>query len=45
MSAPVRADQVTLNNGDHLTGKIAKADNSTLRLKADFDWHGSNHVE
>lgn len=32
----VRADQVTLTNGDHLTGEIVRADNTTLTVKADL---------
>jgi putative salt-induced outer membrane protein len=34
--APVIADQITLNNGDHLTGKIAKADKTTVTLNSDL---------
>jgi putative salt-induced outer membrane protein len=30
------ADQITLKNGDHLTGKIVKSDGKTLLLKTDF---------
>lgn len=30
------ADQVTLKNGDHLTGTISKSDDKTLVLKTDF---------
>lgn len=30
------ADQITLKNGDHLTGKIVKSDGKTLVLKTDF---------
>ncbi len=32
----VRADQVTLKNGDRLTGKIVDGDGKTLLLKSDF---------
>jgi len=32
----VRADQVTLKNGDHLTGSIVKSDAKTLVLKTDY---------
>jgi putative salt-induced outer membrane protein len=30
------ADQITLKNGDHLTGKIVKSDGKTLLLKTEF---------
>ena len=30
------ADQVTLSNGDHLTGEIVKSDGKTLTLKTEF---------
>ena len=32
----VQADQVTLKNGDRLTGKIVKSDAKTLVFKAEF---------
>ena len=32
----VLADQITLKNGDHLTGKIVKSDGKTLVLHTDF---------
>src|SRR6202035_3272656 len=34
--ARARADQVTLKNGDRLTGAIVKADGKTLLLKTDY---------
>src|SRR5277367_2424072 len=34
-SITVRADQVTLKNGDHLTGTVVKSDGKTLTLKTD----------
>lgn len=33
---PAFADQVTLKNGDHLTGSITKSDGKTLVLKTDY---------
>jgi putative salt-induced outer membrane protein YdiY len=35
VSAPVKADQVALNNGDRLTGEIVKSDGKTLTLKTE----------
>src|SRR5215472_16636783 len=35
-AAVSRADQVTLKNGDRLSGKIASGDGKTLLLKSDF---------
>ena len=35
-AAAVRADQVTLKNGDRLSGKIVSGDGKTLLLKSDF---------
>ena len=35
-AATVRADQVTLKNGDRLSGKIVSGDGKTLLLKSDF---------
>jgi len=31
-----RADQVTLKNGDRLTGEIVKSDGKTLLMKTEF---------
>jgi putative salt-induced outer membrane protein YdiY len=36
LAIPAFADQVTLKNGDHLTGTITKSDGKTLVLKTDF---------
>ena len=36
MSSAVFADQITLKNGDHLTGKIVKSDGKTLVLHTEF---------
>ena len=35
MASPASADQVTLKNGDRLTGTIVKSDGKTLLLKTD----------
>lgn len=32
----VRADQITLKNGDRLSGKIVSGDGKTLLLKSEF---------
>ena len=47
------ADQVTLKNGDRLTGAVVKSDAKVLTLKSEFagivaiDWNvaGSNRIE
>jgi putative salt-induced outer membrane protein len=36
VSSAVRADQVTLKNGDRLSGKIVNGDGKTLLIKSDF---------
>ena len=36
LGAVIRADQVTLKNGDRLSGKIVSADGKTLVLKSEF---------
>lgn len=36
LAPTVFADQITLKNGDHLTGKIVKSDGKTLLLHTDF---------
>jgi len=36
LSFPARADQVSLKNGDRLTGKIVMADGKTLVIKTEF---------
>jgi putative salt-induced outer membrane protein len=36
LAIPAFADQVTLKNGDHLTGSITKSDGKTLVLKTDY---------
>ena len=36
VAASGRADQVTLKNGDHLSGKIVNGDGKTLLLKSEF---------
>ena len=36
LTAPVLADQVSLKNGDRLTGKIVSADDKVLTLKTEF---------
>jgi len=36
LASAVRADQVTLKNGDRLSGKIASGDGKTLLLKSEF---------
>jgi putative salt-induced outer membrane protein YdiY len=36
LSLPARADQVSLKNGDRLSGKIVKSDGKTLVIKTEF---------
>jgi len=36
VSSFVTADQITLKNGDHLTGTITSADGTNLNLKTDY---------
>lgn len=36
LSSPMFADQITLKNGDHLSGTIVKSDGKTLVLHTDF---------
>jgi putative salt-induced outer membrane protein YdiY len=36
MTAALWGDQITLKNGDHLTGSIVKSDTKTLTLKTDY---------
>jgi putative salt-induced outer membrane protein len=36
MVVPLWADQITLNNGDRLTGSISKSDGKTLVIKTDY---------
>jgi putative salt-induced outer membrane protein YdiY len=36
LTIPALADQITLKNGDRLTGSIAKSDGKTLVIKTDF---------
>src|ERR1700721_3972069 len=39
-SALMLADQITLKNGDHLTGKIVKSDGKTVVLHTEFAGDG-----
>jgi putative salt-induced outer membrane protein YdiY len=36
LTIPALADQITLKNGDHLTGSISKSDGKTLVIKTDY---------
>jgi len=36
LGAEIRADQVTLKNGDRISGKIVSGDGKTLQMKSEF---------